>query len=206
MEQEVQKRGVQKQEIREQCVQERASSTHGKPHMLLHCCCAPCASYVIEHLMPEYNISVLFFNPNIEPQDEYNKRKKELMRLLQNTPYASDVALIDCEYENHVFKDAVKLLRNEPEGGTRCRMCFELRLERTAAVSKAGGCDIFATTLSVSPHKNAKLLNAIGNQLSAEYGVEYLNSDFKKKNGYKHSVELSKRYKLYRQEYCGCKG
>jgi len=155
--------------------------------------------------MPEYNVSLIFYNPNIEPPDEYEKRKKELSKLLSKVYSLSEVKLLECEYDNAAFATAALSLREEQEGGVRCRVCFELRLRETAQRAKADGYDIFATTLSVSPHKDAKLLNEIGNQMADEYGVKYLNSDFKKHNGYLRSVELSKEYGLYRQEYCGCK-
>ena len=155
--------------------------------------------------MPIYKISLLFYNPNIEPQDEYKKRKNEISVLLDKADILYEVDLLECEYDNAAFSSAALSLREEPEGGARCRICFAIRLGETARRAKADGYDIFATTLSVSPHKDAKLINEIGFRLADEYGIEYLNSDFKKNNGYKRSVELSKDYKLYRQEYCGCK-
>jgi len=149
-------------------------------------------------------VSVLFYNPNIEPFTEYAKRKEELIKLLLKSSLTSTVKILESEYDNAVFINAALSLRNEPEGGERCRLCFELRLSETARIAKAGEFDIFTTTLSVSPHKNAKLLNEIGSNVANEYGIEYLNVDFKKKEGYKRSVELSKQYDLYRQKYCGC--
>jgi len=146
----------------------------------------------------------LFYNPNIEPAVEYDKRKKELSKLLQKASLAAEVKLLECEYDNAAFINAVLSLRNEPEGGARCRVCFELRLAETAARAKEGEFDVFATTLSVSPHKDAELINEIGDRLAGEFGVKYLCSDFKKKDGFKRSVELSKKYDLYRQDYCGC--
>ena len=175
-----------------------------KPNILLHCCCAPCTSYVLECLLPHYNVSVLFYNPNIEPQEEYFKRKSELTKLLDKASLTSTTRMLECDYDNAAFSSAALSLRNEPEGGERCRLCFELRLSETASKAKAGKFDFFTTTLSVSPHKNAKLLNEIGKKAAIEYGVEYLQADFKKKDGYKRTVELSKKYSLYRQEYCGC--
>jgi len=176
-----------------------------KPDILLHCCCAPCAVYVIEHLQPQYNISLLFYNPNIEPQIEYIKRKDEVSRLLNETSFKSEVKLLECEYDNAAFQNAALSLRDKPEGGKRCRLCFALRLIETAQRAKEGNFDIFTTTLSVSPHKNADILNEIGSTAGNEIGIEYLHADFKKHNGYKRSVELSKQYDLYRQTYCGCK-
>jgi len=176
-----------------------------KPELLLHCCCAPCASYVIDHLIPEYNVSLLFYNPNIEPSGEYKKRKHELLKLMKKASLSSKIKLLECEYDNAAFANAALSLRDEPEGGKRCSVCIELRLRETAARAVTGEYDIFTTTLSVSPHKNADLINEIGSHLSDEYGIGYLNADFKKHDGYKRSIELSKQYDLYRQNYCGCK-
>jgi len=159
---------------------------------------------VLELLVPQYDVTVLFYNPNIEPHTEYEKRKAEITKLLNTESFINRVAFIECEYDNTAFTDAVSFLRNEPEGGNKCLKCYELRLGETARRAKTGCFDIFATTLSVSPHKNAALLNEIGNKLAGEYDIEYLTSDFKKREGYKRSVELSKHYKLYRQDYCGC--
>ena len=185
-----------------------------KPHMLLHCCCAPCASSVLETLLPEYRISLLFYNPNIEPVEEYNKRKAEVFELVKKMTAFQQVEnslhdtfsvdIITIGYDNDLFQSAVLSLRNEPEGGERCRVCFELRLKKTAQEALAGEYDIFATTLSVSPHKDANILNEIGKRLSDEYSVPYLPADFKTNDGFRRSVELSKRYNLYRQRYCGC--
>ena len=175
-----------------------------KPNILIHCCCAPCASYVLECLIPQYNVSLLFYNPNIEPHEEYHKRKNELAHLLLKASLTSKIKVLECEYDNAAFKNAALSLRDEPEGGLRCRICFELRLAETARRAKEGEYDLFTTTLSVSPHKNSKVLNEIGNKIAGEYEIGYLQADFKKKNGYKRSVELSKKYDLYRQEYCGC--
>jgi hypothetical protein len=159
---------------------------------------------VIERLILQYNVSVIFYNPNIEPQEEHDIRKKELARLLLNMPALSDVKLIECEYDNAAFKHVALSLREEPEGFARCYACFKLRLAETARQAKTGAYDIFATTLSVSPHKDAKILNEIGTDQAKEYGIEFLSSDFKKQDGYKRSIELSKEYGLYRQNYCGC--
>ena len=175
-----------------------------KPRILLHCCCAPCASYVLECLIPDYSVTLLFYNPNIEPQEEYIKRQNEAKKLLKKMSLESVVEQLECGYGNAAFADAVLSLRDEPEGGKRCRICFKLRLEETARRAAAGEYDIFATTLSVSPHKNAKQLNEIGSEASGKYNIKYLSSDFKKNNGYLRSVELSKAFGLYRQEYCGC--
>jgi len=149
-------------------------------------------------------VSVLFYNPNIEPQEEYFKRKSELTKLLDKASLTSTTRMLECDYDNAAFSSAALSLRNEPEGGERCHLCFELRLSETARMAKAAKFDIFTTTLSVSPHKNAELLNEIGRKVENEYNVEYMQVDFKKKEGYKRSVELSKQYDLYRQKYCGC--
>ena len=175
-----------------------------KQRLLLHCCCAPCASHVLELLVPVYECTVIFYNPNIEPFEEYEKRKKELNKLMARNSLLSGVSVIDVDYSNDVFTKAVNALRDESEGGVRCRVCFELRLRETAIYAAEGKFDIFTTTLSVSPHKNSALLNEIGSRLAEEYGIGYLVSDFKKQDGYKHSVELSEKYNLYRQDYCGC--
>ena len=149
-------------------------------------------------------MSLLFYNPNIEPYEEYIKRKSELIKLLEKKSLTSTVRLLENEYDNAAFESAALSLREEPEGGERCHLCFELRLSETARIAKAGEFDIFTTTLSVSPHKDAKLLNEIGNNVGNKFGIKYLEADFKKKDGYKRSVELSKQYNLYRQNYCGC--
>jgi len=158
----------------------------------------------LECLIPNYKVTLFFYNPNIEPSAEYEKRKDEISKLLGKMAPTSDVKKLDCNYDNAAFQNAVLSLREEPEGGKRCEVCFELRLRKTAEEAKAGKYDIFATTLSVSPHKDAKQLNEIGSKLAKEYDIEYLISDFKKGEGYKRSVELSKKYDLYRQSYCGC--
>jgi len=149
-------------------------------------------------------VSVVFYNPNIEPREEFDRRKKELATLLLNMPLLSDVKLVECEYDNAAFEHVALSLREESEGGDRCRACFKLRLAETARLTKAGEYDMFATTLSVSPHKDARILNEIGSKQAEIYGIVYFNSDFKKQDGYKRSIELSKEYGLYRQNYCGC--
>jgi len=175
-----------------------------KQNLLLHCCCAPCACYVIEQLCTEYNVSLLFYNPNIEPYEEYDKRKNELVKLLQKTSYSAEVVLLDNEYDNATFSNEVSALRDQPERGQRCTVCFDLRLSEVARRAKEGAFDVFTTTLSVSPRKDAKLLNEIGRRTADKYGVKYLEADFKKQDGYKHSINLSSQYGLYRQNYCGC--
>jgi len=159
---------------------------------------------VLEHLAPNYDITAFFYNPNIEPQAEYEKRKSEFFRLLSEVEFASKIDFLECDYENAAFTNAVMFYRNQPEGGARCRICYQLRLRKTALRAAAGRYDIFATTMTLSPQKNAKMLNELGMEASKEFVVEYLESDFKKNNGYLRSVELSNKLGLYRQEYCGC--
>ena len=174
------------------------------PKLLVHSCCAPCSSYVLEYLNKYFNITVLYYNPNIYPFEEYDYRKNEQKRLISEMKFENPVSFIDCDYDNDSFNKAVKGLESEPEGGKRCEKCFELRLNKTAEVAKENGFDYFVTTLSISPLKNAETLNRIGKEVGEKYGVKYLLSDFKKNNGYKRSIELSREYSLYRQNFCGC--
>lgn len=172
----------------------------GNNKLLLHSCCGPCSSAVIERLKPFFNITVLYYNPNIEPKDEYLKRKNEQIRLLKEL----NVSFLDIDYLNEEFHAKVKGYEKEPENGSRCSLCFELRLEKTVQLAKDNNFDYFGTTLTVSPHKNSQLINEIGINLQNKYNIKYLLSDFKKENGYQRSIELSKEYNLYRQNYCGC--
>lgn len=176
------------------------------PKLFLHSCCAPCSSYVLEYLSEYFEIIDFFYNPNISPKEEYEERLAELKRLIGSQPHKYKVTLIEGRYDEQEFYDAAKGLENEPEGGARCRECFMLRLNETARMAKEYGADYFATTLTISPLKNAPLLNEIGSGIfSAEEGNPvYIPSDFKKKGGYARSIELSKEYGLYRQNYCGC--
>lgn len=174
------------------------------PTLLLHACCAPCSSYVLEYLSRYFSISILYYNPNIAPKEEYKKRRAELARLVSSMPLVHPVSLIPCEYDGGAFARIAKGYEDAPEGGERCERCFRLRLEEAARAAKRLGCDYFTTTLSISPLKNAGLLNAIGEEVGREIGVKHLPADFKKKNGYKRSIELSREYGLYRQDYCGC--
>lgn len=174
------------------------------PTLLLHSCCAPCSSYVIEYLSNYFSITVYYYNPNIFPDKEYRYRAEEQKRLIESMPVKNKVTFLGGDYIPTLFFDTVKGLENEPEGGARCEKCFNLRLESTAQQAKNKGFDYFATTLTISPLKNAQVINNIGVQLSDKYGVKYLAGDFKKKNGYKRSIVLSKEYNLYRQNYCGC--
>lgn len=175
------------------------------PNLLLHSCCAPCSSYVLEYLSNYFAITILYYNPNISPYLEYEKRKKEQIRLIDELKTKYPVSILDCDYDNDLYEDKIKGLEKEPERGNRCTVCFRLRLEKTAQIAIENHFDYFGTTLTVSPYKNAKLINEIGRDLEKIYQVKFLVSDFKKKNGYKRSIELSKEYGLYRQDYCGCK-
>lgn len=174
------------------------------PSLLLHSCCGPCSSYVLEALVPYFAVTVLFYNPNIFPEEEYAHRLSEQRRLIDEA-WHGRVQLMTLPYEHSEFLDAAKGLENEPEGGKRCEACFHLRLAKTAELAKEKGFAYFGTTLTVSPHKNAMLLNRVGHEEEAKArGAIWLESDFKKKNGYLRSIELSKQYGLYRQQYCGC--
>ena len=170
----------------------------GKKTLLLHSCCAPCSSYVITYLKDYFDITILYYNPNIEPYEEYNKRKQEQIRLCK----LFNIKVLDCDYDNDLFHKTVLGLEDCKEGGSRCFKCYELRLRKTASL--ATNYDFFGTTLTVSPFKNSNKLNEIGLSLEKEYNVKYLVSDFKKKDGYKKSIILSKEYDLYRQDFCGC--
>lgn len=168
--------------------------------VLLHSCCGPCSSACIDRLKDYFDITVLYYNPNIEPKDEYIKRKKEQLRLLKEW----NIKYLDCDYDNETWRNVTRNLSHELEGGKRCSVCFGIRLKYTALEAKKLGFDYFATTLTVSPHKNSQLINKIGEGISSYVGVKFLYSDFKKKDGYKRSIEFSKQYNLYRQDYCGC--
>ena len=180
-------------------------NNNSKPKLLLHSCCAPCSSYVIEYLTKYFDITIFYYNPNISPIDEYLKRKDEQIRLITKINNINNIDIMDCDYDNDIYEEKVKGLENEPERGNRCTVCFKLRLEKTAVNAKKLDYDYFGTTLTLSPYKNADLINKIGLDLEKKYNIKYLVSDFKKKDGYKRSIELSKKYDLYRQNYCGCK-
>lgn len=174
------------------------------PSLLIHSCCAPCSSYVLEYLSQYFKITVFYYNPNIYPESEYTKRILEQQKLIRDMNFKNPVSFLAGKYESDKFYQMAKGLEHLKEGGARCMKCFELRLGEAARQASAGGFDYFTTTLSISPMKNAQKLNEIGLKVGEEYGVDYLVSDFKKKNGYKRSIELSKEYGLYRQDYCGC--
>ena len=178
-----------------------------KQKLLLHSCCAPCSTAVIERLISDYDITILYYNPNIYPEQEYLKRKNEEIRYIKifnKKNSNSNVKMLDCDYESEKFYEAVKGLEDEKEGGARCPICFKLRLQKTAELAKQNGYDIFGTTLTVSPHKNAELINQIGQSIENNLEIKFLQSNFKKQDGYKRSIELSKENNLYRQNYCGC--
>lgn len=174
-----------------------------RPTLLLHACCAPCSSYCLEYLQKYFDITVLFYNPNIYPEDEYSLRADELVRFIKEMGF-NNIKTITCEFNPQEFYDAVKGFEDSAEGGERCKRCYRLRLQKTAEIAKENGYEYFCTTLSISPLKSAQALCEIGSELADTYSVKYLLSDFKKKGGYQRSIQLSKQYKLYRQNYCGC--
>lgn len=188
--------------ILDQTLAEIASSST-VPSLLLHSCCAPCSSYCLEYLSGYFRITVFYYNPNIE-DEEFERRYQEQVRLVSELKTRYPVTVVKGAHNTGLFYHAVAGHENDPEGGERCRLCFTLRLEESAEYAKQNGFDYFTTTLSISPLKNAQLLNSIGREISERYGVRYLYSDFKKKNGYLRSIELSKEHSLYRQNYCGC--
>ena len=175
-----------------------------KPKLLLHSCCGPCSTAVVTQLVEDYAVTVFFYNPNIGPQEEYLLRLENQKRFLSEYDPTGSIGFIEGDYDSENYYEAVNGLEDEKEGGARCTECFRLRLERTAKLAAELGFDLFTTTLTVSPHKNAELINAIGEDLAQENGVPWLNSNFKKKDGYLRSIRLSKEYGLYRQNYCGC--
>lgn len=174
------------------------------PSLLLHSCCAPCSSYTIEYLANYFSITVFYYNPNISPADEYEKRKAEQIRLIKSLPVNNKVSFLDCDYNSSDFFEIAKGYEDCREGGERCFRCYELRLNETAKMASENHFDYFCTTLSISPLKNAQKINEIGFVLAEKYDVNWLPSDFKKKEGYKRSIELSREYNLYRQNFCGC--
>lgn len=173
-----------------------------RPKLLLHSCCGPCSSYVLELLSQYFDITILYYNPNIYPEGEYIRRKEELKTFLTRVPYS--ISVIELPYNEQDFYSAVKGYETSPERGERCFICYELRMRKAAQYAKENGFDYFTTTLSISPHKVSEKINEIGKKLEEEYGISFLYADFKKKNGYKRSLELSHEYNLYRQKYCGC--
>jgi len=174
------------------------------PSLLLHSCCGPCSSYVLEYLSKYFNITVYYYNPNMDTEDEFIKRLNEQIKVINKLPSINKIKLIEGKYTPEYYLNYIKGLENELEGGNRCHKCYNLRLEETAKLAKELNFDYFCTTLTVSPYKNAKVINELGKNLENKYNISYLYSDFKKKEGYKRSIELSKEYDLYRQDYCGC--
>ena len=199
---------VQQQKENYQRILDKTIEQLGKegkvPSLLLHSCCAPCSSYVLEYLSEYFKITVLYYNPNISPKEEYEARVREQKRLIGELDFTYPVSFLEGNYVPEDFYEMAKGHENDKEGGERCFLCYEMRLREAAEAAKMGNFDYFTTTLSISPLKNAQKLNEIGIRLAKEYGIAYLMSDFKKKNGYKRSVELSAEHHLYRQDYCGC--
>lgn len=172
--------------------------------LLLHSCCGPCSTSCIERLTKFFDITILYYNPNIEPREEYELRKQHQIDFINNYQSINKLDYMDCDYENDVYHDKVKGLEHEKEGGARCNVCYFLRMDKTARLALLNGYDYFGTTLTVSPHKRSKTINDIGEKIAAIHNVNFLYSDFKKEEGYKRSIELAKEYGLYRQDYCGC--
>ena len=179
-----------------------ASLDGGRKSLLLQCCCGPCSSYVLEYLTKYFDVTVLYYNPNIQPTEEYDKRLFYMRQVASK--YPETVSVLECAYRGEDFATVARGLEDEPEGGARCVKCFELRLRETARLAKEGDFDYFCTTLTVSPHKDEQRLNEMGFELERELGIKWLPSDFKKREGYKRSNELAREYGLYRQDYCGC--
>lgn len=174
------------------------------PKLLMHSCCAPCSSYCLTYLAEYFEITIMYYNPNISPESEYQKRVKEQIRLISELDVTYPISFVEGRYDPENFYKMAEGLEDVPEGGVRCFACYEMRQREAAVYAKEHGFDYFTTTLSVSPHKNAQKLNEIGLKLQEEYSIPYLVSDFKKKSGYLKSIALSKEYGLYRQDYCGC--
>lgn len=174
-----------------------------KPKLLLHSCCGPCSTQVISFLKDYFKITILYYNPNIEPFEEYEHRKREQKRFI-NEYKDAEIDFLDCDYDNQEFKKCSKGLESEPEGGARCHKCYYLRLYKTAVMAHLNNFEYFGTTLTVSPYKNSQIINKIGEEISKRVNIPYIYGDFKKNDGYKKSIEYSKKYNLYRQDYCGC--
>lgn len=187
---------------------EQSEEVIEKPSLLLHSCCGPCSTAVVERLIKSYEVTIFFYNPNITDKEEYEKRKAAQKSFVEQYNLNPDrealLHFLEGEYNPSQFYEAVKGHEQEPEGGERCKLCFDLRLEKTACTGAIGGFDYFTTTLSVSPHKNHELIKKIGSGYSMRCGLGFLQDDFKKKDGFKRSIELSNKYNLYRQNYCGC--
>lgn len=184
-------------------LEELVSTLEGKPTLLLHSCCGPCSTEVIDFLKDYFEITVIYYNPNIEPYEEYLHRKSEQKRFIEEYKEAK-IKFWDCDYDNEAFKKIAKGLEDAREGGARCNKCFYLRMKKAAEVAKENNFEYFGTTLTVSPHKNSSMINEVGEYISKECHIKYIYGDFKKNDGYKKSIEFSKLYNLYRQDYCGC--
>lgn len=184
-------------------LEELIKTLNEKPTLLLHSCCGTCSTEVISFLKDYFDITIYYYNPNIEPLEEYLHRKREQIRFLKEYKEAK-IKFLDCDYDNDSFKQIAKGLESVPEGGARCNKCFYLRMQRTATIAKDNNFEYFGTTLTVSPHKNSEIINEIGEKVMKEYNIKYIYGDFKKNDGYKKSIEMSKAYNLYRQDYCGC--
>ena len=184
-------------------LEELIKTLNEKPTLLLHSCCGTCSTEVISFLKDYFDITIYYYNPNIEPLEEYLHRKREQIRFLKEYKEAK-IKFLDCDYDNDSFKQIAKGLESVPEGGARCNKCFYLRMQRTATIAKDNNFEYFGTTLTVSPHKNSEIINEIGEKIMKEYNIKYIYGDFKKNDGYKKSIEMSKAYNLYRQDYCGC--
>lgn len=184
-------------------LEDLVSTFSHKPSLLLHSCCGPCSTQVIDFLKDYFDITIFYYNPNIEPREEYELRKKEQLKFLREYKKAK-ILFLDCDYANNEFKDQVDGIMQEKEGGARCHKCYYIRMKETAKVAKQKGFEYFGTTLTVSPYKNSQVINKIGEHISQELSMPYIYGDFKKNDGYKKSIEFSKIYSLYRQNYCGC--
>ena len=183
---------------------EDRTDTEFKPRLLLHCCCAPCSSATLERLQSAFDVDIYYYNPNIEPREEFDRRAGEEERFIRAFRPDGQVRVFVAEYEHEAFEAIARGRENLPERGERCYLCYELRMRKTAEFARAHGYDCFTTSLSISPYKSSRWINEIGLKLEAETGVEFVWSDFKKKDGYRRSIELSRKYSLYRQDWCGC--
>ena len=192
------------QKLMEDLIKENCMDNNCTPRLLLHSCCGPCSTYCIQTLSEYFKVTVFYYNPNIYPPEEYHMRAQEQKRFIDEFPVKNPVYFVEGVYDTERFYDMARGMEAVPEGGERCFKCYRLRLEESAQYAREHGFDFFTTTLSISPLKNAEKLNEIGKDLESQYGVRYLFSDFKKKEGYKKSTEISKQYDMYRQYYCGC--
>lgn len=181
------------------------AGTEGRGKLLLHCCCAPCSSATLERLQDEYEVDIYYYNPNIEPEAEFRKRAAEEERFVREFRLDGGVRVLTAEYDHGAFEEIARGREEMPERSERCYLCYELRMRKTAEYAKAHGYECFTTSLSISPYKSSRWINEIGERLERETGVRFLHSDFKKQNGYRRSIELSREYSLYRQDWCGCK-